>query len=267
MAQRSHVPKFGNWESEENVPYTAFFDKARKGKSEGGKPINPNDPEENPDAFSEEITPPVRAPPFRTGDPQVPPPGAAAASGPKHESREDGELRRLTESPVRHDGQGRKDQRYNDRGSNSGDSHRKASRQSGGSDRSIEQSPLHPHYQARVAGRGGGVSSPSWERKGSSDGSHVQAPATPGRSRLRSTGRGDETPEKGAAVPKFGAWDESDPASADSYTHIFNKVREERQVGSAKVPVMPTESSYPSGQKQANNFGSMRCCCFGWSRK
>ncbi|WCJ20129.1 RPM1 interacting protein 4 [Euphorbia peplus] len=47
MAQRSHVPKFGNWESD-NIPYTAYFEKARKDKT---GMINPNDPEQNPEAF------------------------------------------------------------------------------------------------------------------------------------------------------------------------------------------------------------------------
>jgi len=41
-------------------------------------------------------------------------------------------------------------------------------------------------------------------------------------------------PDKGAAVPKFGDWDVNNPASADGFTHIFNKVREERQGGPAQ---------------------------------
>jgi RPM1-interacting protein 4 len=40
--------------------------------------------------------------------------------------------------------------------------------------------------------------------------------------------RGDESPDKAAAVPRFGDWDENNPSSADNYTHIFNKVREAR---------------------------------------
>ncbi|KAF6173215.1 hypothetical protein GIB67_026910 [Kingdonia uniflora] len=51
MAQHSHVPKFGNWDSE-NVPYTTYFENARKEKGTGLKKMNPNDPEENPDAFT-----------------------------------------------------------------------------------------------------------------------------------------------------------------------------------------------------------------------
>lgn len=50
MQQRSHVPKFGNWDGD-NVPYTAYFENARKEKA-GGITINPNDPEQNPEAFS-----------------------------------------------------------------------------------------------------------------------------------------------------------------------------------------------------------------------
>ncbi|KAG8385771.1 hypothetical protein BUALT_Bualt03G0079900 [Buddleja alternifolia] len=47
---RSHVPKFGNWDGD-NVPYTAYFENARKEKISGIK-INPNDPEQNPEAFN-----------------------------------------------------------------------------------------------------------------------------------------------------------------------------------------------------------------------
>ncbi|XP_077229057.1 RPM1-interacting protein 4-like isoform X3 [Tasmannia lanceolata] len=250
MAQRSHVPKFGNWEAEENVPYTAYFDKARKGKT-GEKMINPNDPQENPDAFSDDA-PPVHAPPSKT-EPEVPTPASVAAAlktrDERRTSKEDSELRRSTDSPGR-----------------PRDPPRRANRQGG---TSVDHSPLHPNYQPRAASKGG-VSSPSWERKGSSEGgSHGGlAPNTPGRSRLRPTARGDETPEKGAAVPKFGEWDENNPASADGYTHIFNKVREEKQIGSAKVPVMPTDSSYPYGRKQENtrDSESTMCGCFSWRR-
>ncbi|XP_043707442.1 RPM1-interacting protein 4 [Telopea speciosissima] len=252
MAQRSHVPKFGNWESEENVPYTAYFDKARKGKS-GTQMINPNDPQEYANVVSDDKSP-VRAPVLKTGAE----PEAAVIPGavkPKHErrsSREDGDLRRSSDSPARYDNVVRRT------------SDSRTGRQSGGS--SIEQSPIHPQ-QARVAGKGSGVSSPSWERKGSSEHNHGLAPATPGRSRLRSTTRADETLDKGAAVPKFGEWDENNPASADGYTHIFNIVREERQGGSGKVPVMPTESSTYNGHRGNKNDDSTATCCFGWCRK
>ncbi|CAA2958452.1 Hypothetical predicted protein [Olea europaea subsp. europaea] len=47
---QSHVPKFGNWDGD-NIPYTAYFENARIEKV-GGMRINPNDPEENPEAFN-----------------------------------------------------------------------------------------------------------------------------------------------------------------------------------------------------------------------
>ncbi|RWR87090.1 RPM1-interacting protein 4-like protein [Cinnamomum micranthum f. kanehirae] len=271
MAQRSHVPKFGNWEAGETVPYTAYFDKARQGR--GGKIINPNDPQDNPDAFYDKM-PPVHAPPT-SSDPEVPAARASpAASKPKHvrhSSGEDGEFSRSVESPARNDIGGRKavtdsPQRYSDRGGNSGN-HPRGSRLSGTSDRSVEHSPLHPHQQTRAVSKGG-VNSPSWERKGSSEAGrgHSVAPSTPARSKLRSSI--DETPERGPAVPKFGEWDENNPASADGFTHIFNKVREEKQTGAAKVPAMPTESSYNDHRKDSSDdFGPVKCWCFPLGRK
>ncbi|RVW20696.1 RPM1-interacting protein 4 [Vitis vinifera] len=73
-------------------------------------------------------------------------------------------------------------------------------------------------------------------------------------------------PDKGAAVPKFGDWDENNPSSADGYTHIFNKVREERQTGAAtRVPGMASEPSYQTNRK--HNTSSSKSCCFPWGRK
>ncbi|KAA8527913.1 hypothetical protein F0562_035218 [Nyssa sinensis] len=327
MAQRSQVPKFGNWESEENVPYTVYFDSTRKSKS--GKKMNPNDPQDTPN----NDMPPVQAPQSKQDADLKGKKGPDAVSSehgnrasredgelrrlsesplhphnldqrvaidsshqrhggvrsgssksesdapkglvvlrPRHErqlSREDGELR-LTDSPLRHDAIGRRatadSPHHRHGGISTGDNAKRAARQSIGSDHSIEHSPLHPHYQARVGGKGSGVSSPSWERK-ASEGSHGLAPSTPGRSRLRSVNRGDETPDHSPAVPKFGDWDESDPASAEGFTHIFDRVREERQSGAGKVPVMATESSYSNGQKQYGNVNSKSCCCFPWGRK
>jgi hypothetical protein len=48
---------------------------------------------------------------------------------------------------------------------------------------------------------------------------------------------------RGSAVPKFGDWD-SNPASADGYTLIFNKVREEKQTQPGKP------AAYGNGGKQ-----------------
>ncbi|KAG9136933.1 hypothetical protein Leryth_024896 [Lithospermum erythrorhizon] len=48
--QGSHIPKFGNWDND-NVPYTAYFENARSEKSIVAPGFNPNDPQDNPEAF------------------------------------------------------------------------------------------------------------------------------------------------------------------------------------------------------------------------
>lgn len=263
MANRSRVPKFGNWESEENVPYTAYFDKARKGRT-GGVVINPNDPQENPDAFSENGSSSQPAPSRSRTEPEEPT-GQGAVRHERRVSREDGDMRQFSDSPARNDNIGRRagsepTNRNAGRGINSGETNRKPVRPNAGSE-SIERSPLHPHYQGRGTGRVS-APSPSWEGKASSDSSH----GTPGRSRLRPNSRGDENSDKGAAVPKFGEWDESNPSSADGFTHIFNKVREERQTGAVRVPGMGVEPSYNTGRNQTKDEKA-KGCCFPWSRK
>eukprot|EP00262_Sarcandra_glabra_P020674 TRINITY_DN8376_c0_g2_i1.p1 TRINITY_DN8376_c0_g2~~TRINITY_DN8376_c0_g2_i1.p1 ORF type:complete len:247 (-),score=38.93 TRINITY_DN8376_c0_g2_i1:81-821(-) len=246
MGERSNVPTFGNWDSEDN--YTVYFDKARKGKGRGSKSVNPNDTQGNPNAISKEM-PPVNTPPLRTS--------SEPAVG------------HHTDSPVRHDTVDRKTvselphQQHGEQGINAGEPPRRGTRTSVGSDRSIEQAPLHLHYQPKVANRAE-VSSPSWEGKSSSE-----SGSNPGRSKLRSAPRSEETREQGAAVPRFGDWDENNPSSADGYTGIFNKVREERQTGGERVPVMPKGSPYSNGQNQDNRSGfeTTGWFCFSWCKK
>lgn len=70
--------------------------------------------------------------------------------------------------------------------------------------------------------------------------------------------------DHGPAVPKFGDWDESDPASAEEYTQVFEKVREEKQSGAEKVPSMPTEPSYSNSEKRYGNGNTKVCCISGF---
>ncbi|GKV33919.1 hypothetical protein SLEP1_g42356 [Rubroshorea leprosula] len=255
MAERSHVPAFGNWESEENVPYTAYFDNARKGRN-AGKITNPNDPQENPKFLSDSA---VRGSPSRAKADHDEPVGLAPVGRVhgRHRSREDSELKQFAESPARNDNMHRRasgdstPSRYG-RGVSSGETPKRPTRHSTGSEYSMERSPLHPH--ARVAGRGI-MTSPAREGKASHDSGH----GTLGRSKMRP--RGNESPDKGAAVPKFGDWNENDPASADGYTHIFNKVREERNSG-GRAGTGSEQSSYPTIRKPTNN--SSKGCCFPW---
>ncbi|KAG4921690.1 hypothetical protein AAZX31_18G151400 [Glycine max] len=246
MAQRSNVPMLGK--SEENVSDTAHSDKAQKGQP-GSKMINPNDTKENSDVVSSAGLPHSK-PRVHSEDPSGK--GSVRSIHELQMSREDGDPKQFTDSPARHGGS---DSAYRGHGVGSADNRKRPSRQSTGSEHSIDRSPLH--RQAKTPGR----DSPSWEGKNSYDSSH----GTPGRSRLRPPNRGDETPDKGAAVPKFGEWDESNPASADGYTHIFNKVREEKQVGAGHVPVTPNGRQYAARNQPADD--KAQSCCFCWGKK
>lgn len=157
------MPKFGNWETEEDIPYTAYFENPRRVSS--SEKVNPNKSPDNPNLVSR----------FE-----------ARRGSEKQEhmvKQEDGEHNvRSYDSPSRPNG-GRRA---------SVNSPKRVARINGGGFRSADNSPMHPHYQAK---KGSTVSSPSRERKGPSDGNGNLglAPSTPGRSRLRTVVRGNET--------------------------------------------------------------------------
>ncbi|CAM8949735.1 unnamed protein product [Rhodiola kirilowii] len=46
--------------------------------------------------------------------------------------------------------------------------------------------------------------------------------------------------DKGRPLPKFGEWDVNDPASAEGFTVIFNKARDEKKTGGK--PESPSKS-------------------------
>ncbi|KAK8997559.1 hypothetical protein V6N11_012115 [Hibiscus sabdariffa] len=255
MAQRSHVPKFGNWEGEEDVPYTAYFDKARKGRT-GGKIVNPNDPQENPDLHPDHVAPTASKTKVELDEPVGH--GPARRGHERGRSREEGDLKQYADSPARHDNVNRRSSGDNTPSRYGREAPKQATKPRVGSENSIDKSPLHHH--ARAVGRGS-MASPAWEGKNSYDSSH----GTPTRSRMRPSTRGDDSPDEGAAVPKFGDWDENNPASADGYTHIFNKVREERNSG-GRAPGMPGEQSPYRTARDRNSANSnakeMRDCEF-----
>ncbi|KAL4591060.1 hypothetical protein LXL04_004008 [Taraxacum kok-saghyz] len=125
------------------------------------------------------------------------------------------------------------------------------------------QNPKRVVTGARVGTRSH-TGSPMSEKHGNGG-----APLTPGRSRLRQVTLGDETPDEGTAVPVFGDWDDSDPASAEGYSHIFNKVREEKHGGGGvggKSPRMNTDDSSFYGQRHDPKKGQ-GCGCFPWGKK
>ncbi|CAN7048807.1 hypothetical protein Bca4012_076390 [Brassica carinata] len=207
MAERSNVPKFGNWEHEEDVPYTAYFENANRARAPGGSVVNPTDPEYYSDSQSQAPSPPP--PPLSKTKPEE--------VEPLRRSRE--RLRTPEESELKQIGD------------------------AGGSSKEADNK-----RQGRASQNNGNDKSPL--HKNSYDGI--------GRSKPKPNLRAVESPEKVTVVPKFGDWDENNPASADGYTHIFNKVREERSSnvsgGSSRTP--PHFRNNPSN--------TSRCCCFGF---
>ncbi|KAM7482063.1 hypothetical protein LguiB_006646 [Lonicera macranthoides] len=162
-------------------------------------------------------------------------------------SQEQGDLRRATDSPLCQDAIGQNATVDSPpllaRSISTVDGSKWATRQSMGFDHSIQRSPLHPNYRARVVNKDSGVSPLMWGRKGLPEGSHGVAPTIPGRSQSRPATHDDENLDhSGPAVPRFGDWDEIDPASAEAYTSVFNKLREERN-NAGRVPLTPTKSS------------------------
>ncbi|ESW12649.1 hypothetical protein PHAVU_008G130600 [Phaseolus vulgaris] len=216
--------------------------------------INPNEPKENSYPVSSADVPHSK-PRVHSEDPFEK--GSMRSTYELQKSRKDGDAKHFTDTPADDNGSNRSgtDSAHRGQGVGSTDNSRKPSKQTIGSERNFDRSPLH--RQAKTPGR----DSPSWEVKNSYDTSH----GTPGRSRLRPSNRGDETPDKGAAVPKFGEWDESNPASADNYTHIFNQVREEKQVGAGHVPGTPNARQY--GARNHPDDEKAQSCCFWWGKK
>lgn len=250
MAKNGRVPQFGKWDNDGSVPYTQYFEEARKEKN-AAKMINPNDPLQNPEAFRQP-EPPGHAHPSKAPAIQ----GSAKGKHERRKSREDvNGLQAVnhvsTESLSNH----------KSASGNLGDPQRRPSHSNGEFEHSVERSPLHSHIHSRASSKGG-ISSPARERRASSD-KHGLAPNTPGRSRMKPNDRSDYSGDKGSTVPKFGEWDVMDPASADSYSYIFNQVREEKHSGSAK-PSSFSRDSKTDGQKRKTNSEStdVCCCCF-----
>ncbi|XP_051143710.1 RPM1-interacting protein 4-like [Andrographis paniculata] len=241
---RSNVPKFGNWENEDNVPYTVYFEKARKNRG-GGKMTNPNDPQENQEVFD---VPPRSKPNEPVGR------GAAErVAEQRGGSKGDGDLIHPNKSPARVENTVQKTGNELNYGAPRGQRPARPARTSGGSD-SMERSPLHPRYPAKVMGVGSASPTPtSWDGR-----NYESVRGDQGRSRPKPVARGDESPDASAAVPKFGEWDENDPSSAEQFTGIFDKVREERHSSHNNVSGgTPRHSSHNRGQQAAKQ---PKCC-------
>ncbi|KAJ8461722.1 hypothetical protein OPV22_034648 [Ensete ventricosum] len=70
--------------------------------------------------------------------------------------------------------------------------------------------------------------------------------------------------DKGRSLPKFGEWDVNDPASAEGFTVIFNKARDERKTGgNARETDSPgkEESGFKHGPYASKPTAKKWFCC------
>ncbi|XP_024989232.1 RPM1-interacting protein 4-like [Cynara cardunculus var. scolymus] len=193
--QRSHIPKFGSWDAD-NVPYTAYFDNARKDKGTTGVMFNPNDPEENPEAFM-------------------------TYGGGYDDGNNDHKI-------VFADKNMKTSMTSSDKGSisdisNNQQSYKSDPKKSSNSERLANFSPPSP-----------------------SPGPH--------RPKYGYNPADDIVSHRSASVPMFGAWDEKDPRSAEGFTVIFQKVKEEKHIAATKFPPIPQHptSNHPNTPKHDN---------------
>ncbi|KAI3440181.1 AvrRpt-cleavage domain-containing protein [Psidium guajava] len=228
--QHAHVPKFGNWDSD-NIPYTTCFENARKEKE--GVKMNPNDPEENLEMFM-----------FGRGGVEIDddPRASDAFEQNISEGHRRVNLHRRTPSDRRKSTASRASV-WSESGSekSSSDSRQNLSQRRARLDRRKGLTESSNSLSASVAS----VPKHARQRSGSkpSGDSHRRAPS----------------------IPKFGAWDETDPTAGESFTVIFNKVKEEKHNTSTNFPVVPPEPvTYSSNQKKQESSSSSRskiCCC------
>ncbi|KAL5699979.1 hypothetical protein ACHQM5_025488 [Ranunculus cassubicifolius] len=72
---------------------------------------------------------------------------------------------------------------------------------------------------------------------------------------------------EGQPLPKFGEWDVNDPASAEGFTVIFNKARNEKKTGGRSDSPEKDDTNFkqgtPAGKYQSVNTRSKKkwfCC-------
>lgn len=218
----ANVPQFGDWENNGNVPYTEFFDKARKGK---GGVKSQETPVENSSSDGMQSR----------GQPKVLDEQRPTDAPPNHGDREQ---RYVSDSSMQ----------SRDR-TGSADPQRRTTRGSAGSDRSMDNVPANSPLHGKAAERPGSAS--PYRGQGF-------AGSTPGRSKLR---QHDEVQEKGTAVPKFGEWDEKDPAAGDNYTEVFGRLKNERH---GENPSDTNRPGTANTRDRAGNAESSGCSCFSW---
>ncbi|KAI4298758.1 hypothetical protein L6164_032277 [Bauhinia variegata] len=251
--QQSHIPKFGNWDTE-NVPYTAYFENARRERT--GLMINPNDPQQNPELLK---TLSRGGGSHKTDHPDI---VNASSSSNSHQRSGSTSLHRsrgshgsFTPECVASDSR----------------SDRKRSMSKGTSFIGSFSSSTPSHHKHR-------------------NGSHYHSSNDNTVSSIPILVKGFclypfgyvvssmfivmgflQNNSKTAAIPKFGAWDETDPGSGDGFTRIFNQIEKEKQIDSGDYPNDSVESRHVHatssnidnqyGRPTSRNRIYKYCCC------
>ncbi|KAA8530152.1 hypothetical protein F0562_004861 [Nyssa sinensis] len=72
--------------------------------------------------------------------------------------------------------------------------------------------------------------------------------------------------DKGRPLPKFGEWDVNNPASADGFTVIFAKARDDKKTNGAAGPGGPSQKNDNTSKQNENyQYPPMEkkwFCCF-----
>ncbi|KAJ9672422.1 hypothetical protein PVL29_025868 [Vitis rotundifolia] len=67
--------------------------------------------------------------------------------------------------------------------------------------------------------------------------------------------------DNGRPLPKFGEWDVNDPASAEGFTVIFNKARDEKRTGGQPESPANVENNVKQGVEPSKPQTKKWFCC------
>ncbi|PIN07019.1 hypothetical protein CDL12_20412 [Handroanthus impetiginosus] len=70
--------------------------------------------------------------------------------------------------------------------------------------------------------------------------------------------------EKGRPLPKFGEWDVNNPASADGFTVIFAKARDDKKAKGTAASSAPPPTNEDVSKPQSDEYPRKKnwLCCF-----
>lgn len=69
--------------------------------------------------------------------------------------------------------------------------------------------------------------------------------------------------ERGRPLPKFGEWDVNDPSSAEGFTVLFNKARDEKKTGGKPDSPSKIDPVSKHGDEHLKPQSKKWFCCMG----